>query len=151
VAPEQAGGRKKEIGPATDVYALGAILYDLLTGRPSFRAATPLDTVLQVLEREPAPPRLLNAKVDRDQEAICLKCLEKDPQHMYPSAHALADDLAHYLRGEPISIRSHNVLDRLARTLEHSYYDVEFHCWGTMLLCLVVLMLGEYLLIFLLT
>src|SRR5207245_3505272 len=101
----------------------GPILYELLTGRPPFRAETPMDTILQVLERDPAPPRLLNHKIERDLEAICLKCLEKDPAHRYPTAQALADDLAHYRNGEPVSVHSVNLFDRLARTLERRRYD----------------------------
>jgi serine/threonine protein kinase/WD40 repeat protein len=93
MAPEQAGGRAREVGPAADVYALGAILYACLTGRPPFQAATPINTVLQVLADPPVPPSRLRRQVPAALETICLKCLAKDPRHRYPSAAALADQL----------------------------------------------------------
>jgi serine/threonine protein kinase/WD40 repeat protein len=109
MAPEQAGGRAQEVGPAADVYALGAVLYACLTGRPPFQAATPLDTVLQVLSDPPVPPSQLRRRVPAALEAICLKCLEKEPRRRYASAAALDDHLERALAG---SFRARQSLQR---------------------------------------
>jgi predicted Ser/Thr protein kinase len=105
MAPEQAEGKKDQIGPATDVYALGAILYEMLARTPPFQGASPMDSLRQVLAQEPTAPSRRVASVPRDLEAICLKCLEKSPGRRYPSALALVEDLRRFLNGQPVTAR----------------------------------------------
>jgi tRNA A-37 threonylcarbamoyl transferase component Bud32 len=113
MAPEQAAGRVREVGPAADVWALGAVLYALLTGRPPFQATSPLDTLLMVIESDPEPLRTLVPGLPRALERVCLKCLEKSPAARYATADELADDLDRWRRGEPVMAQRRNRLARL--------------------------------------
>jgi serine/threonine-protein kinase len=120
MAPEQAAGKTRETGPATDLYALGAILYELLTGRPPFRAESAAATVQLVLSQDPVPPSRLNPQVPRDLETICLKCLHKDPRRRYATAAAFADDLNRFLRDQPIAARPVGRPERVLRWMRRN-------------------------------
>lgn len=140
--PEQAGGAAGRIGPAADVYALGAVLYALLTGRPPFYAANPLDTLVQVLHEEPVSPRQLNAHVPRDMETISLKCLEKDASRRYATAQDLAEELGRYLAGEPIQARPISPDERLWRWCRRN--PARAVAAGMVLLSLLIVLVGGY-------
>jgi len=112
MAPEQAAGEHTKVGKTTDVYGLGGVLYQLLTGQPPFAGGTTYETIRLLRDTEPRQPRLLNPKIDRDLSTICLKCLEKDPKRRYSSALALAEDLEHWLKHEPIQARRTGILTR---------------------------------------
>ena len=130
LAPEQAAGNRGAIGPATDVYGLGAVLYQMLTARPPFQAASPLDTVMLVLEQDPVPPRLLNPKADHDLELIALRCLQKPPDLRYSSAGELANDLEAYLAGEPLAVRSGRFSAVIARWFRETHHVAVLENWG---------------------
>lgn len=131
MAPEQARCDTKDVGPAADIYALGAILYEMLTGRPPFRGETPWETVRQVIGDEVVLPSRLVPRMSTDLETICLKCLNKDPEKRYLSASALADDLRRYLNGEPILARRTPVVERAAKWARRKPLAAALLCLGT--------------------
>jgi WD40 repeat protein len=133
MAPEQAEGRVRDIGPCTDVYGLGAVLYELLTGRPPFRGLTDADTLRQVLANEPLPPRHLRRDVPGDLETICLKCLHKQPGRRYASARELADDLRRFLAGQPIWARPAGRIERLGKWARRRPARVALTCFIVLL------------------
>jgi len=141
MSPEQASGRTHEIGPATDIYALGAILYECLTGRPPFVGTTPVDTIMQVNQQLVVPPRLLNRNIDVDLEKIVLKCLEKKSELRYATALALAEDLHLQLNGEEISARSIHIFERLGRELSGTQNETQLRPWGNVLIVLGLVVL----------
>src|SRR6266487_3747842 len=126
MAPEQAVGNNAAIGSVTDVYGLGAVLYQLLTGQPPFAGGTTYETIRLLLNTEPRPPRLLNPKIDRDLSTICVKCLEKDPKRRYSSAVALAEDLERWLKHEPILARHTGIITRGGKWVRRNPTSVFF-------------------------
>jgi len=143
MSPEQAGGQTDAIGVAADVYSLGAILFAMLTGRPPFQGASPLDTVLMVLEQDPPGIRMLNRAVDSDLEMIVLKCLQKPQDLRYASTTALATDLRAWLNSEPITARSSTIAQVMTRLFRESHHAAILENWGLLWMwhSLVVLLL----------
>jgi serine/threonine-protein kinase len=142
LAPEQAVGNRGDVSPATDVYSLGAVLYQMLTGRPPFQAATPLDTIMLVLEQDPPLPRVLNARADRDLELIALRCLQKPPELRYATAGALSDDLEAYLAGEPLSARSGRFNAIIAKWFRETHHVNVLENWGLLWMWHAVVLLA---------
>ena len=132
LSPEQASGGRQPVGPATDIYSLGAILYALLTGRAPFQGTTPVQTIMMVLEQEPIPPRVLNPQADADLQLIALKCLQKPADLRYASVRALKRDLRAWLNREPISARSSRFRDILNRAFRESPHAVILENWGVL-------------------
>jgi serine/threonine-protein kinase len=146
--PEQAGNsgwdRRAPVSPAADVYSLGAILYHMLTGRPPFQAATPIETMLLALEHDPISPRVLNPRVNLDLEMVALRCLLKPPSLRYQSAAALAEDLESFLQGDPVSARSTSLRALAARLLGETHHAPVLQNWGLLWIYHSIALLGFF-------
>lgn len=148
MSPEQARGDSNQIGPASDIYSLGTLFYQMLVGHPPFLAENPLLTLKQVMEADPLPLRLLNRNIPKDLEAICLKCLQKLPSQRYATAADLNADLGRFLRGEEVSARSVPLLDRLTNILRQERNEDHFQGWGSTLIAFAVVILVTHIMIF---
>jgi eukaryotic-like serine/threonine-protein kinase len=132
MSPEQANGRVNGMGPTSDVYSLGAVLYHTLTGRPPLVANSPVELALKIVEQDPPAPRLLEPKIDRDLEMIVVRCLQKPADLRYPSAEALANDLEAFLRDEPVAVRSGHLAQVFARLLRETHHAPVLENWGVL-------------------
>ncbi|MCR9292277.1 MAG: serine/threonine protein kinase, partial [bacterium] len=130
MSPEQASGHSNFVGPRSDIYGLGTVLYHLLTGRPPFVADSPMRMAMQILEHDPPPPRLLEPRIDRDLEMIVQRAIQKPPDLRYETADALADDLESFLRDEPIRARSGKLGQVVARWFRETHHAVVLENWG---------------------
>ena len=130
MSPEQAAGQTASIDPTTDIYSLGAVLFAMLTGRPPFQAANPLDTLLMVMEQDPPAMRVLNSSIDQDLEMIVLKCLQKPRDLRYSNAESLACDLRAWLNHEPVSARSSTFANVMTRLFRESHHAAILQNWG---------------------
>ncbi|MGL4550434.1 MAG: serine/threonine-protein kinase [Gemmataceae bacterium] len=146
MAPEMVSGRRGQPSAASDVYSLGVILYEMLTGRPPFQAATPVDTLLLVLDQDPIRPGALNPKVDPDLELICLKCIQKEPELRYPDAAKLAADLEAYLSGDTLSVRRTSLADLghfFSRLFRETHHAVVLENWGVLWMCHALMVFSQ--------
>ncbi|MFP6674977.1 MAG: serine/threonine-protein kinase [Pirellulaceae bacterium] len=146
MSPEQASGNRNAVGPASDIYGLGAILYYMLTGRPPFQADSPVNVMLLVREQDPIRPRIVNPRADRDLEMIALRCLQKPSDLRYRSAAMLADDLEAYLADEPLAVRSGRLVQVLSRAFRETHHATVLENWGLLWMWHSLVLLGDCLL-----